>query len=160
MHLPFISGAQRPCATVRAKSGRQPSFTRYRLPNYVNHRLQNLVVLLTMVSVMPSPSPILYPRQTKLLTELGQRLRAARLRRRFTASLVAERADISRQTLTKVERGDPSVTLGTYVRVLVAVGLDGDIAFVARDDVVGRRLQDAELGTPKRVRKPVRRTET
>ena len=113
-----------------------------------------------MVSIVPSPSPILYPRQAKLLTELGERLRAARLRRRFTASLVAERADISRQTLTKVEQGDPSVTLGTYMRVLVAVGLDGDIALVAKDDIVGRRLQDAELGTPKRVRKPVGRTGT
>lgn len=107
-----------------------------------------------MVSIVPSPSPILYPRQAKLLTELGQRLRAARLRRRFTASLVAERANISRQTLGKVERGDPSVTLGTYVRVLVVVGLEGDIALVAKDDVVGRRLQDAGLETPKRVRKP------
>lgn len=105
---------------------------------------------------MPSPAPVLYPRQAKLLTEFGERLRAARLRRRFTASLVAERADISRQTLTKVERGDPSVTLGTYVRVLVALGLDGDIALVAKDDIVGRRLQDAELGTPRRVRKSVR----
>jgi transcriptional regulator with XRE-family HTH domain len=106
-----------------------------------------------MVSVMPSPSPILYPRQAKLLTELGERLRAARLRRRYPASLVAERADISRQTLTKVERGDPSVTLGTYMRVLVVVGLERDLALVAKDDVVGRRLQDAGLETPRRVRK-------
>lgn len=113
--------------------------------------------MLTMISVMPSPSPLLYPRQAKLLTELGERLRAARLRRRYTASLVAERADISRQTLTKVERGDPSVTLGTYMRVLVVVGLEGDLALVAKDDVVGRRLQDAGLETPKRVRKPGRR---
>jgi len=109
-----------------------------------------------MVYIMPSPSPLLYPRQAKLLSEFGERLRSARLRRRFTASLVAERADISRQTLTKVERGDPSVTLGTYVRVLVAVGLEGDIGLLAQDDVVGRRLQDAELETPKRVRKPGR----
>jgi len=113
-----------------------------------------------MVSVMPSPAPLLYPRQAKLVADFGQRLREARLRRRFTASLVAERADISRQTLTKVERGDPSVTLGTYVRVLVAVGLESDVALVAKDDVVGRRLQDSELGAPKRARKLVRRIAT
>jgi transcriptional regulator with XRE-family HTH domain len=102
---------------------------------------------------MPSAAPLLYPRQAKLVTELGQRLRDARLRRRYTASLVAERADISRQTLTKVERGDPAVTLGTYVRVLVVVGLESDLALVAKDDVVGRRLQDAELGVPRRGRR-------
>lgn len=106
-----------------------------------------------MLSVMPSAGPLLYPRQAKLIAELGQRLRAARLRRRYTASLVAERADISRQTLTKVERGDPAVTLGTYLRVLVVVGLEKDLALVAKDDVVGRRLQDAELETTKRARR-------
>lgn len=109
-----------------------------------------------MVSFVPSPSPILYPHQAKLVTEFGQRLREARLRRRYTASLVAERADISRQTLTKVERGDPSVTLGTYLRVLAVVGLELDLALVAKDDILGRRLQDAGLETPKRVRRPAR----
>lgn len=113
-----------------------------------------------MLSVMPAAAPVLYPRQTKLIAELGQRLREARLRRRFTASLVAERADISRQTLTKVERGDPAVTLGTYVRVLVVVGLEKDLALVAKDDVVGRRLQDAELGAPRRVRRTPRNAST
>jgi DNA-binding XRE family transcriptional regulator len=120
----------------------------------VNHCLQRVGVLLTMISIVPSTSPLLYPRQAKLLTELGERVRAARLRRRFTASLVAERADISRQTLTKVERGDPSVTLGTYLRVLVVVGLEGDIALIAANDPVGRRLQDSGLEMPKRVRRP------
>lgn len=115
-----------------------------------NHYLQTDASLLTIASVLPSAAPILYPRQAKLVAELGQRLREARRRRRYTASLVAERADISRQTLTKVERGDPSVTLGTYVRVLVVVGLERDLALVAKDDVVGRRLQDAELGMPRR----------
>lgn len=105
-----------------------------------------------MLSVMPAAAPLLYPRQAKLIAELGQRLREARLRRRFTATLVAERADISRQTLTKVERGDPAVTLGTYVRVLVVVGLEKDLALVAKDDVVGRRLQDAQLEAPRRAR--------
>lgn len=109
---------------------------------------------------MPAAAPVLYPRQSKLIAELGQRLREARLRRRFTASLVAERADISRQTLTKVERGDPAVTLGTYVRVLVVVGLEKDLALVAKDDIVGRRLQDAELDVPRRVRRTPRSTPT
>ncbi|QRR35598.1 helix-turn-helix domain-containing protein [Hydrogenophaga sp. YM1] len=102
---------------------------------------------------MPSSSPLLYPPQRKLLAELGQRIRQARLRRRFTASLVAARADVSRQTLTKVERGAPSVTMGTYLRVLTTLNLETDLSKVAQDDVVGRRLLDAQLETPRRVRK-------
>ncbi len=69
----------------------------------------------------------------------------ARLRRRYSATVVAGRADISRQTLTKVEAGDPCVTMGTYLRVLAVLNLHGDLAKVALDDVVGRRLQDAAL---------------
>jgi len=101
---------------------------------------------------MPAAAQLLYPGQAKLLAQLGQRLREARLRRRFIASLVAERADISRQTLTKVERGDAAVTLGVYVRVLAVVGLEKDIELVAKDDVVGRRLQDAALENRRRLK--------
>lgn len=103
-----------------------------------------------MVSVMPSKPPILYPRQSKILTELGARLRAARLRRRFSVVLVAERAGVSRPTVNKVEQGDPSVSMGTYLRVLAVLGLENDLISVAADDVVGRRLQDAGLEKPRR----------
>ena len=71
-----------------------------------------------MVAVMPAKAPSLYPSQDRLLRALGVRLREARLRRRFTVVQVAERAAVSRPTLNKVEQGDPSVTLGTYLRVL------------------------------------------
>ena len=106
-----------------------------------------------MISIMPSKPPILYPNQAKLLRELGQRLRDARLRRRFPASLVAERAGVSRPTLNKVEAGDSAVTLGTYLRVFGVLGLEKDFALLASDDVIGRRLQDAELSTPRRAPK-------
>jgi transcriptional regulator with XRE-family HTH domain len=102
---------------------------------------------------MPTKAPILYPGQSKLLRELGQRLREARLRRRFSLSLVAQRADMSRVTLGKVEQGDSSVTMGTYLRVLAVLGLEKDVALVAADDPVGRRLQDAELAVPRRAPK-------
>lgn len=107
-----------------------------------------------MVGTMPSQAPILFPAQTQLLEQLGERLREARLRRRFAMRVVAERAGISRQTLYKVEAGDPSVNLGTYVRVLAVLDLDQQIALIAADDPVGRRLQDAKLPVKRRAPKP------
>lgn len=83
---------------------------------------------------MPSKSPILYPSQSKLLKAFGQRLKAARLLRRFSLSLVAERVDVSRQTITKVEQGNPSVTFGTYIRVMAVLGQDKDINLLAAND--------------------------
>ncbi len=81
---------------------------------------------------------------------MGQRLKYARLRRRFSMETVCARADISRPTLYKVENGDPSVALGIYVQVLRVLGLTGDLALVAKDDVLGRSLQDEALLRRKR----------
>lgn len=102
---------------------------------------------------MPAKAPSLYPSQDRLLHALGVRLREARLRRRFTVVQVAERAAVSRPTLNKVEQGDPSVTLGTYLRVLTVLGLEGDLGLLAAADPVGRRLQDAGLTVPRRAPK-------
>ena len=93
------------------------------------------------------------PTHSKLLRELGERIRLARLRRKFSSMIVAERADISRVTLGKVEHGDPAVTMGTYLRVLAVLGLDKDLGQVAQDDALGRRLQDADITVPKRAAK-------
>ncbi|MEY4757234.1 MAG: hypothetical protein RJA34_2132 [Pseudomonadota bacterium] len=106
-----------------------------------------------MLAVMPAKSPSLYPSQTRLLRALGTRLREARLRRRFTVIQVAERSAVSRPTLNKVEQGDASVTLGTYLRVLTVLGLESDLDLLAATDPVGRRLQDAELTVPRRASK-------
>lgn len=102
---------------------------------------------------MPSKAPLAFPSEAKLLVEFGERLRLARLRRRLTAVIVAERANISRPTLAKAERGDPSVTLGTYLRILAIYGLESDLSIVAGDDVLGRRLQDMALPAPRKKRK-------
>ncbi len=94
---------------------------------------------------MPSKAPKIFPAEQRRLEALGDRLRAARKRRRFAVNTVAARAGISRQTLYNAENGDPSVTLGTYLRVLAVLGLDADLDRVAAEDPVGRRLQDREL---------------
>lgn len=77
----------------------------------------------------------------------------ARLRRDLSAEMVAERAGISRQTLSTLENGSGSVSMATWVQVLFVLGLEKDLELVARDDELGRALQDAKLPTRKRSRK-------
>lgn len=97
----------------------------------------------------------MFPGALKELSALGQRLKDARLRRRFSMEVVCKRADISRPTLYKIEQGDPSVTFGHYVQVLRVLGLLDDLALLAKEDALGRRLQDESL--PQRKRSPRRK---
>ena len=102
----------------------------------------------------------LYPSSAKELQTLGQRLKDARLRRRFSMETVCARADISRPTLYKVENGDPSVAMGIYLQVLRVLGLTEDLGLVAKEDVLGRRLQDEALPHRKRAPRRLRQTGT
>jgi transcriptional regulator with XRE-family HTH domain len=79
------------------------------------------------------------------LSELGGNIRLARLRRRLPATLVAERAGVARETLARIERGSPNVSIGHCAAVLFVLGLDKDLSLVGRDDELGRKLQDARL---------------
>ena len=97
---------------------------------------------------MPRKPPIIFPQEQRLLSELAERLKLARKRRKLSSAVVAQRAGISRTALHKVETGDPGATLGTYLRVLAVLGLEGDINALAADDKVGRRLQDLALVPP------------
>src|SRR5450631_989851 len=99
---------------------------------------------------MPKTTPPLLPRLVRLLEGFGANLKLARLRRKYAAETVAQRAGITRRTLSKVEQGDPSVALGIYVRVMQVLRLDGDLAQLAVDDVLGRKLQDAGIMPRKR----------
>ena len=88
---------------------------------------------------------LLFPGPRKNLTALGENIRLARLRRRYSMVQVAERAGISRPTLQSIEKGNPNVAIGAYVKVLAVLGLDKDISLVANDDLLGRKIQDAGL---------------
>ena len=87
------------------------------------------------------------PGTEEILKSMGEQIKLARLRR----SLSAERAGISRASLWKVEKGEPAVAMGIYAAVLHALNnLDKDLLFLAKDDEMGRRLQDLNLLTRKR----------
>ena len=86
------------------------------------------------------------------LVKLGLDLSSARRRRRLTMALVAERALIGRNTLTRVERGDPTVSMGIYATVLFVLGLADRIGTLADPDRTGLTLEEERL--PKRVRMP------
>ena len=94
---------------------------------------------------MKSAKTILLPKLTKILEEMGENIKLARLRRKLTAGQVAERAGISRSTLWQVEKGLPSVAMGTYAQILFVLGLEKDLLLLSRDDILGRKLQDAGL---------------
>lgn len=101
---------------------------------------------------MARTSPPLLPRVRRLLATVGDNVRTARLRRSYGTELVARRAGITRNTLARIERGEASVAIGVYARVLQALGLEQDLAAIGANDVVGQRLQDA--GLPVRARAP------
>ena len=84
----------------------------------------------------------------KLLQKMaivGEQIKLARLRRNLSMAQVAERATCSEVTLCKVEKGLPTVSIGIYLRVLFALQLDDDILLLAKDDKLGRSLQDLGL---------------
>ena len=94
------------------------------------------------------------PKTAKILEQMGEQIKLARLRRRLSTELVAERAGISRATLWNVEKGSPSVAIGIYAAVLHALGnMDNDFLLVAKDDEFGRTLQDLELPVRRRAPK-------
>ncbi|HEX7602116.1 MAG TPA: helix-turn-helix transcriptional regulator, partial [Polyangiaceae bacterium] len=101
-------------------------------------------------SCMPRATTPTLPAVSRLLAELGENIRLARKRRGLSAGTVSRRAGMSRPTLRAVERGDASVTLGAVANVLHCLGLQKDLGLVARDDEVGRKLQDAAL-TPRKL---------
>ncbi len=91
------------------------------------------------------------PSTEKILKIMGEQIKLARLRRDLSAELVAERAGISRASLWKVESGNPAVAMGIYAAVLHALGnMDKDLELIAKDDEMGRQMQDLNLLTRKR----------
>lgn len=96
---------------------------------------------------------ILLPKQKRILETLGENIKYARLRRKLSTAQVSERANISRKTLYEIEKGSETVGMGSYLQVLLVLGLENDLALVAKDDELGRKIQDMELTVKKRAPK-------
>jgi transcriptional regulator with XRE-family HTH domain len=95
----------------------------------------------------------LLPQLTKILEEFGEDIKLARLRRKLSAAQVSERAGIARSTLWQIEKGLPSVSMGSYAQVLFVLGLEKNLLKLASDDALGRKLQDLSILTKKRAPK-------
>jgi transcriptional regulator with XRE-family HTH domain len=102
---------------------------------------------------MSKKKPILLPKYKKILAELGENIKLARLRRKLSTVQVSERANISRPTLHSIEKGSESVSIGLYLQVISVFGLEKDLLLVAKDDELGRKLQDAGLTVKERAPK-------
>jgi transcriptional regulator with XRE-family HTH domain len=100
-----------------------------------------------MRTTPPLPLPV-----KRALAKLGDDIRSARLRRRISTTVMAQRAFITRMTLQKVEHGDPGVSLGIYAVVLFILGLTPRLAELAdvRSDELGLQLEEERL--PQRIR--------
>lgn len=96
---------------------------------------------------------ILLPKMEKTLVQVGENIKLARLRRKLSTEQVAERANISRPTLWNIEKGAGGVAIAAYAQVLFVLGLEKDLFKLGSDDVLGRKLQDAEILVKKRAPK-------
>lgn len=105
---------------------------------------------MAIIFAMARLTPPTHPRHRHQLSALGDRLRTARLRRKLTQAMIAERVGVTLPTIRKLEAGDPSSSLATVLRVLQVLGLAEDIDRLAAQDDLGRALQDNDLKQPHR----------
>ncbi len=108
---------------------------------------------------MNKRSVVILPKTQSILNTMGEQIKMARLRRKLSVDLVAERAGISRASLWTVEKGSTSVSMRIYAAVLHALNnMDKDLLLIAKDDDLGRKLQDLDL--PVRKRSPKKQGDT
>lgn len=99
---------------------------------------------------MSRPTRTLFPKTQRQAETLGERLKAARLRRRMSGADMAARTLVSRPTIRRLEAGDLTVSAAVLVRVLEVLTLEDDIDRIAEQDDLGHRLVDARTPRPHR----------
>ena len=93
---------------------------------------------------------IIMPKTQRILSQMGEQIRLARLRRDITVEMVAERAGVSRASVWHVEKGAASVSIGIYAKVLAAIGMQEELMGICKDDVLGREFQDQKIDVRRR----------
>jgi transcriptional regulator with XRE-family HTH domain len=99
------------------------------------------------------------PMAKRQLAKLGDNIKMARLRRHLSLRAVAQRAGISLNTVVAIENGEVGVSIGAIANVLHCLSLAEDISLIAKDDSLGRKLQDLEIVTKKRAPKKTKSQE-
>lgn len=98
---------------------------------------------------------IFSPLTKRLLMQMGENIKMARLRRDLSLKAVAERAGLALNTVVAIEKGSPGSSIGAIASVLQSLSLAEDISFIAKDDLLGRRLQDLKINPKRRASKKV-----
>lgn len=100
---------------------------------------------MVIIIYMSKRQVILFPAQTILLKQVGRQIQLARLKRDITSTRMSLMTGLTRVTLTKIEKGDPTVSIGAYLKVLARFDLADSILELAKNDPVGDKLQEAKL---------------
>ena len=100
-----------------------------------------MFIIIYMNEKLPVP---LLPKEMRILEKMGAQIAVARLRRNMPLTEMSMRTGLSRVTLYKIENGDPSVAIGSYMKVLWILRLQEDFLKIAKNDEYGRDLMDYE----------------
>ena len=95
----------------------------------------------------------LTPETEFIIKKMGIRIKKARLRRNIRAEVLAEQAGISKGTLSSIEKGVPTVSVGAYAAVLCALDMENDLDFVAVDEEGKQSYRESHLYHRKRAKK-------
>ena len=97
----------------------------------------------------------LLPSTQRVLEKVGANIKRARLRRNIRAELLAERAGISVDTLSAIEKGVSTVSIGAYAAVLAVLKLDNDLETIALDEEGKQRFKEHNLKKRERATKKI-----
>ena len=97
----------------------------------------------------------LLPSTEQALEKVGANIKRARLRRNIRAELLAKRAGISADTLSAVEKGVSTVSIGAYAAVLAVLKLDNDLEAIALDEEGKQRFKEHNLKKRERAAKKI-----
>ena len=100
-----------------------------------------MFIIIYMSNVKPVP---LLPRERRILEKMGSQIAVARLRRNMPLTEMSMRTGLSRVTLYKIENGDPTVAIGSYMKVLWILRLQKDMLEIAHNDEYGKDLLEYE----------------